>query len=334
MKLAVSIEKWPYVSPFRITDYVFTGAEVVVVTLDDGGLLARGEGDGIYYRSETPDSIVRDIESVRGAIEAGASRRDLQTLLPPGSARNALDCAMWELNAKRTGKPVWELAGLPSPRPLLTTYTIGAGTPEEMAATAKTYVGARAVKVKLTPENTAACIRAVRAARPDVWLGVDANRGFTRASLEALMPVLKECDVSLIEQPFALGHDRDLDGFARSIPIAADESVQSSADLKALVGLYDAINIKLDKCGGLTEGLHMAHEAKKLGFKVMVGCMSGTSLAMAPAFLLGQLCDIVDLDAPMFLSRDREHAARYVHGEVFCPEVLWGSPSIDQEKMR
>jgi len=138
------------------------------------------------------------------------------------------------------------------------------------------------------------------------------------------MPVLKECDVSLIEQPFALGHDDDLDGFQRSIPVAADESVQSAVDLKALVGIYDTINIKLDKCGGLTEGLHMAREAKNLGFKVMVGCMSGTSLAMAPAFVLGQLCDIVDLDAPTFLSRDRENAARYVHGEVFCPEALWG----------
>jgi L-Ala-D/L-Glu epimerase len=325
MELAVRVEKWPYVTPFRITGYVFSGAEVVVVTLDDGGLVARGEGDGVYYRDETPDSIVHDIESVRGTIEAGAGRGELQHLLPPGGARNALDCAMWELDAKRAGKPVWELAGLPSsPRPLLTTFTIGAGTPEEMAAAAKSYVGARAVKVKLTPENTADCIRAVRAARPDVWLGVDANRGFTRPSLEALMPVLKECDVSLIEQPFALGHDGDLEGFQRSIPIAADESVQSSADLKAMVGLYDAINIKLDKCGGLTEGLHMARDARKLGFKVMVGCMSGTSLAMAPAFVLGQLCDIVDLDAPMFLARDREHAVRYAHGEVFCSDALWG----------
>ena len=296
--------------------------------------MARGEGDGVYYRGETPDSMVRDIEAVRDAIEAGASRQDLQSLLPPGGARNALDCAMWELDAKRAGKPVWQLAGLPSLKPLLTTFTVGAGTPEEMAATAKSYVGARAVKVKLTPESTADCIRAVRAARPDVWLGVDANRGFTRPSLEALMPVLKECDVSLIEQPFALGQDGDLDGFQRSIPIAADESVQSAADLKALVGLYDTINIKLDKCGGLTEGLLMAHQARQLGLKVMVGCMAGTSLAMAPAFVLGQLCDIVDLDAPTFLSRDREHAARYVHGEVFCPEALWGSPGIDQEKMR
>jgi L-alanine-DL-glutamate epimerase-like enolase superfamily enzyme len=324
MQLAVRVEKWPYVTPFRITDYVFTGAEVVVVTLDDGGLTARGEGDGVYYRGETPDSIMRDIESVRGAIEGGAGREDLQTLLPPGGARNAIDCAMWEMDAKRAGKPVWALAGLPSLKPLLTTYTVGVGTPEEMAAAAKSYVGARAVKVKLTPEHTADCIRAVRAARPDVWLGVDANRGFTRPTLEALMPVLKDCDVSLIEQPFALGRDADLSGLKSSIPIAADESVQSAVDLKAMVGLYDAINIKLDKCGGLTEGLRMAHEAKKLGFKVMVGCMAGTSLAMAPAFVLGQLCDIVDLDAPMFLACDREHAVRYAHGEVFCPEALWG----------
>src|SRR5271155_642285 len=232
MKLAVRVEKWPYVTPFRITDYVFTGAEVVVVTLDDGDLTGRGEGDGVYYRGETTDSIARDIESVRGAIEDGATREDLQNLLPPGSARNALDCAMWELDAKRAGKPVWQLAGLPPLKPLLTTFTVGAGTPDEMAAAAKSYVGARAIKVKLTPENTADCVRAVRAARPDVWLGVDANRGLTRPSLEALMPVLKECDVSLIEQPFALGRDADLSGLKSSIPIAADESVQSSADLK------------------------------------------------------------------------------------------------------
>jgi L-Ala-D/L-Glu epimerase / N-acetyl-D-glutamate racemase len=334
MKLAVRVEKWPYVTPFRITDYVFTGAEVVVVTLDDGDLSGRGEGDGVYYRGETPEKIVEQIEAVRGAIEDGVDRKTLYDLLPVGGARNAIDCALWDLDAKRAGKPAWQLAGLPPPRPLLTTFTIGAGSTQEMTDTAKSYVGARAIKVKLTPDDPGAAVRAVRAARPDVWLGVDANRGFTRPSLEALMPVLKECDVSLIEQPFALGHDGDLKGFQRAIPIAADESVQSSADLKAMVGLYDAINIKLDKCGGLTEGLHMAREAKKLGFKVMVGCMAGTSLAMAPAFVLGQLCDIVDLDAPTFLARDREHAARYVHGEVFCPEALWGSPNIDQEKMR
>jgi len=324
MQLTVRVEKWPYVVPFRITDYVFTGAEVVVVALDDGDLSGRGEGDGVYYHDETPESIAREIESVRDRIEAGIDRETLQTLLPPGGARNALDCALWDLEAKRTGKPVWQLAGLPSPRPLLTTYTVSAGTPDEMAASATSFAGARAIKVKLTPENPADCIRAVRKARPDVWLGVDANRGLTRASLEALMPALRECDVSLIEQPFALGHDGDLDGFAHQIPIAADESVQSAVDFPALVGRYDAINIKLDKCGGLTEGLHMAHEARKLGFKVMVGCMSGTSLAMAPAFVLGQLCDIVDLDAPMFLARDRAHAVRYAQGELFCSEALWG----------
>src|SRR5271170_1310619 len=323
MKLAVRVEKWPYVTPFHITDYVFTGAEVVVVTLDDGDLIGRGEGDGVYYRGETPESMVHDIESVRGAIEDGANREALQSLLPAGGARNALDCALWDLDAKRAGKPAWQLAGLPAPRPILTTFTVGAGTPEEMAQAAKAYVGARAIKVKLTPDNTAECIRAVRAARPDVWLGVDANRGFTRASLESLLPVLREADVSLIEQPFALGHDSDLEGFQCGIPVAADESLQTSADLKAMVGRYDAINIKLDKCGGLTEGLEMAREARKLGFKVMVGCMSGTSLAMAPAFLVGQLCDFVDLDAPNFLARDRAHAALYANGEVFCSETLW-----------
>lgn len=324
MQLTVRVEKWPYVAPFRITDYVFTGAEVVVVTLVDDGFSGRGEGDGVYYHGETAESIAAEIESVRGAIEAGIDRVSLQALLPPGGARNALDCALWDLEAKREGKPVWQLAGVAAPKPLRTTYTISAGLPDEMAATARTYADARAIKMKLTPENTADCIHAVRAARPDVWLGVDANQGLTRSSLEELVPVLKDCNVGLIEQPFALGHDGDLDGFRRTIPIAADESVQSSADLKAMTGRYDAINIKLDKCGGLTEGLLMAHEARKLGLKVMVGCMSGTSLAMAPAFVLGQLCDFVDLDAPMFLARDRAHAARYAHGELFCPEALWG----------
>jgi L-Ala-D/L-Glu epimerase len=324
MQLTVRVEKWPYVSPFRITDYVFTGAEVVVVTLDDGGLTGRGEGDGVYYHGETAESIAAQIEAVRGAIERGVDRASLQRLLPAGGARNALDCALWDLEAKREGKPVWQLAGVAPPKPLRTTYTISAGAPAEMAAAAKGYTDARAIKMKLTPENTADCVRAVRAARPDVWLGVDANQGLTRSSLEALTPVLKECNVGLVEQPLALGHDGDLDGFHSTIPIAADESVQSSADLKAMVGRYDAINIKLDKCGGLTEGLVMAREARKLGLKVMVGCMSGTSLAMAPAFVLGQLCDFVDLDAPMFLARDRANAARYAHGELFCSETLWG----------
>jgi len=324
MKLTTRVEKWPYVSPFRITDHVFTSAEVVVVTLEDESGIGRGEADGVYYHDETPESIVGEIESVRGAVEEGIDRESLRHLLPPGGARNGLDCALWDLEAKRSGKPAWQIAGIPKPRPLLTTFTVSAGTPDEMAKAAKDYTRVRAIKVKLTRDDPADCVRAVRAARPDVWLGVDANQAFDRPSLERLIPVLKEADVSLIEQPFAIGCDADLDGLSCPIPIAADESLQSLADVEAMADHYGAINIKLDKCGGLTEGLAMAGKARRAGLKVMVGCMAGTSLAMAPAFLLGQLCDLVDLDAPNFLARDREHAARYANGELYCSDSLWG----------
>jgi len=327
LKLTVRVDAWSYIAPFRITGYVFSEAEVVVVTLDDGDLRARGEACGVYYHGETPDSIVRDIEAVRGQVEDGIDRESLRLLLPPGGARNALDCALWDLEAKRAGKPVWELAGLMRPKPLLTTFTVSAGPAAEMARAAKAYTTARAVKIKLTPDDPAGCVAAVRAARPDVWLGVDANQGFTRSALEKLIPVFRQCDVGLIEQPFPVGHDDELDGLQCPIPIAADESVQKFSDLAALAQHYDVINIKLDKCGGLTEGLAMAREAQRLGLKVMVGCMSGTSLAMAPAFLLGQICDFVDLDAPTFLASDREHPALYENGELFCPEQLWGGPA-------
>jgi L-Ala-D/L-Glu epimerase len=322
--LKIQTESWPFKEPFRITNHVFTETDVLVVTLRDGEAVGRGEASGVYYRHETPFSMTLQVEQVRVTIENGIDRETLRGLLPAGGARNVLDCALWDLAAKREGKPAWALAGISTPRPIVTTFTVGAGSPDEMAKTAKTYEGARAIKLKLTPDDPAACVRAVRAARPDVWLGVDANQGFTRASLETLIPALREADVGLIEQPLPVGHDADLDGLKCAIPIAADESAQSTADLQSMVGRYDVINIKLDKCGGLTEGLAMAREARRLGFKVMVGCMAGTSLAMAPAFLLGQLCEFVDLDAPNFLAEDRENAALYVHGEMFCSESVWG----------
>jgi L-alanine-DL-glutamate epimerase-like enolase superfamily enzyme len=248
----------------------------------------------------------------------------LRALLPPGGARNALDCALWDMEAKRAGQPVWALAGLSTPRPLQTTFTLGAGSPDEMAKAATAFPAARAIKMKLTGENPADCVRAVRAARPDVWLGVDANQGFTRSALENLLPVFRAADIGLIEQPLPIGADAQLEDLKSPIPIAADESAQQLRDVEGLVGRYDVINIKLDKCGGLTEGLAMARKAKELGLKVMVGCMNGTSLAMAPAFLLGQLCDFVDLDSPIFLKQDREYPALYSRGEIFCPENVWG----------
>jgi L-alanine-DL-glutamate epimerase-like enolase superfamily enzyme len=326
MQLELKTEVWPYATPFRITNYVFTDAEVLVAQLTDGDLVGRGEASGVYYRNETPASMMAQIEAVRAAIEAGLDRHALLDLLPAGGARNAVDAALWDLQAKRVGGTVWRLAGAPRPKPLTTTFTVGAGSPDEMAQAATAYGSAKAIKLKLTAADPAACVRAVRAARPDAWLGVDANQGFSRAALEKALPAMVEAGVAMIEQPVPVGHDAELDGLNSPIPIAADESVRSLEQLPALVGRYDIVNIKLDKCGGLTEGLAMAREARKLGLKVMVGCMSGTSLAIAPAFVLGQICDFIDLDGPTFLAADREVAALYANGDVWCPEDLWGGP--------
>jgi L-alanine-DL-glutamate epimerase-like enolase superfamily enzyme len=262
---------------------------------------------------------------VRDRIEAGVDRETLRRLLPPGGARNALDSALWDLEAKRAGIPVWKLAHVRQPGPMRTTFTVSADSPDNMAAVARAYPHARAIKLKLTGDDAAACVNAVRAARPDVWIGVDANQGLTRNSLEALIPSLVEARVALIEQPLPRGEDGELSGLQSPIPLAADESVQSLPDIEPLAAHYDLINIKLDKCGGLTEGLLMAHEARRHGMRVMVGCMNGTSLAMAPAFVLAQLCDFVDLDAPTFLARERQPAADYADGNIWCPEVLWGA---------
>jgi L-alanine-DL-glutamate epimerase-like enolase superfamily enzyme len=327
MNLQTRTESWPYATPFRITNYVFTAAELVVVTLGDGGVAGWGEAGGVYYHGETPASLAAQIEGLRARIEAGIDREALRDLLPPGGARNALDAALWDLESKRLGQPVWRLAGTPAPRPLVTTFTISAGSAAAMAQAARAYAGARAIKLKLTGDDPVGCVRAVREAKPDVWLGVDANQGLSRGALERILPAMAAAGVAMIEQPVPVGDDASLDGLVSPIPLAADESVQSLGDLAGLVGRYDVVNIKLDKCGGLTEGLAMASEARRLGLKVMVGCMSGTSLAMAPAFVLGQLCDFVDLDGPTFLSADRRPPATYEAGAIWCPPTLWGDPA-------
>ena len=328
LKLETKIEKWPFVTPFRITGYVWEAIEVLYVQLTRDGHVARGEGAGVYYRDDKPAAMLAQIESSRAAIEAGITREAAQKLLPPGGARNALDCALWDLEAKVSGKPAWQIAGLEKPHGLLTTMTCGADEPAKMAAKARDeYRQAKAIKLKLTGEpSDGDRVRAVREVRPDVWLGVDANQGFTRESLEKLMPTLVDTGVKLIEQPFRIGQDALLDGFKSPIPVAADESVQTLADVRALVGRYNVMNIKLDKCGGLTEGLAMARLARELGLECMVGNMVGTSLSMAPAYLVGQLCSVVDLDGPIFIKGDRELRVRYENGLVTVPEGLWGSP--------
>jgi len=328
LSLQVTVEKWPLVTPFAITGRVWKDVDAVVVRLGRDGQVGEGEAEGVYYKKETADVLVRQIEAVRTRVEAGISREGLQSLLPPGGARNALDSAMWDLEAKLTGRPAWQIAGLETPHRLLTTLTCGADTPEKMAATARGYRGARAIKLKLTGESSDADrVRAVREACKDVWLGVDANQGFTLATLEQLLPTLIETKVALIEQPLPIGDEAKLAGFQSPIPLAADESAQSLADLAGLVGKFQVVNIKLDKCGGLTEALAMARAARDLGLDTMVGNMLGTSLAMAPAYLVGQLCKVVDLDGPVLLRSDRAASVDYTDGYVTCPAKLWGYPA-------
>jgi L-alanine-DL-glutamate epimerase-like enolase superfamily enzyme len=297
--------------------------------VSERGAEGSGEAAGVYYLKDDVDHMCSEIERVRRDIEAGTDRESLRRLLPPGGARNALDCALWDLEAKRLGQPVWRIAGLERPRALLTTFTVPANDPGTMAAKAVEYAQAKSLKLKLTGELPldAERVRAVRRARPDVWLGVDANQGFDASSLSALMADLVACQVKLVEQPFARGRESELDGLRCPIPVAADESVQGIADIEPLVGRFDIINIKLDKCGGLTEGLAMVAEARRLGLGVMVGNMVGTSLAMAPAWILGQLCDINDLDGTLFISRDRVPAMVFESGKVSYPDQGWGAPA-------
>jgi L-alanine-DL-glutamate epimerase-like enolase superfamily enzyme len=330
LTFGVTAERLEYRNPFRISGYVFDKLDCVVVTLSDGVHSGRGEGDGVYYLDDRQPQMLADLERARSAIEAGPSRADLRKILPPGGARNAVDAALWELDAKRTGKPVWALAGMEQPRPVITTFTLGADDPAVMARKATAFGPVKAIKVKLTGDLDLdiARVAAIRAARPDVWLGVDANQGFVVGELDALVEAMIAAKVSLIEQPLARGREADLDGYTSPIPLAADESALTLDDVPALVGRFDVVNIKLDKCGGLTEGLMIARAARAAGLGVMVGNMGGSTLSMAPSFLLGQVCDICDLDGPIFLANDRDPAIRYEDGTAWCDERIWGRESL------
>lgn len=329
MKIYNAIEHWPFLEPFHITGYTFNGVDVLVTTVEEGGFRGRGEAAGVYYRGETPETMKADIDQF--ADGRTWSREGLRLSIPSGGARNALDCALWDLEAKQARQPVWRLAGLKAVRPLWTTLTIGANDPGHMASRAISLQQARAIKLKLLGDDgDAERVRAVRTARPDVWIGVDANQGFTPASFHALLPTLVEANVQLVEQPFPTERDGDLEGIDSPIPLAVDESVQDHRDIERFVGLASVINIKLDKCGGLTEALAMVSIARKLGFKVMVGTMSATSLSTAASFVLGQFCDLVDLDGPTLLARDRVPPVTYADGYLHCPDTVWGSPESGQ----
>jgi L-alanine-DL-glutamate epimerase-like enolase superfamily enzyme len=317
----------PFREPFRISGYLFESMPAVIATLSDGAVTGRGEAAGVYYLADDPDHMEAEIERCRPALEAGADRQALRQWLPPGGARNALDCALWELESLRSAIPVWKLAGLAPPRSLVTTFTLPADDPAEIIRRLAALPAPKAIKLKLDGDLPADTERvgAVRKARPDAWIGVDANQGYGGADLDGLVSMLADAQVSLLEQPVRRGEESLLDGWNSPIPIAADESILDLAELEAQHHRFQVLNIKLDKCGGLTEGLMMADRARQFGLKVMVGNMGGATLSAAPAFILGQVCDFVDLDGPWFVAGDPLAASLYSDGEIMVPAALWGA---------
>jgi L-alanine-DL-glutamate epimerase-like enolase superfamily enzyme len=323
--LTVRIERWPILGAFAISRGVKTEAVVVLAELTDGQATGRGECVPYARYGETVEGVAAAIAAMRDPIANGLNRAGLQRALPAGAARNALDCAFWDLEAKRSGKPVHELAGLPPPRPLVTAFTISLGSPESMAAAADKASGRPLLKVKLGGDSDLACIAAVRRAAPRAELIVDANEAWTGDNLPENLAACANARVTLVEQPLPAGGDEALAAIPRPIPVCADESVHDRASLGALMGKYDAVNLKLDKAGGLTEALALSDEARRRGLAVMAGCMVSTSLAMAPAMLLAQEARIVDLDGPLLLAKDRPEGLRYNGSLVHPPErKLWG----------
>lgn len=325
LSLDATVEHFPIAGTFTISRSSKTTASVVTCRIGDG--VHTGSGECVPYGryGETIDTVLAEIAAIRHHIEAGFSRADLQRAMKPGAARNAVDCALWDLEAKQKNKSAHVLAGISSPEALTTAYTLSLAEPDAMREQAAKYAHRALLKVKVGTSDDAARIRAVRAGAPESRIILDANEGWTPETLAYHFAICAEERIDLIEQPLPAGRDEALATIARPVPICADESVHATGDLAALVGRYDAVNIKLDKTGGLTEALRMRDEAVSLGLKVMVGCMVGSSLAMAPAILVAQGADFVDLDGPLLLAQDREPGLRYEASLVFPPEPrLWG----------
>lgn len=324
-RLSVSRRAWPLAQPFVISRGSRTTAEVVVAELHDGDSHGRGECVPYPRYGESTESVVAALEAMKGAVFSGLNRDSLQQAMPPGAARNALDAAFWDIEAKRAYCSAADLAGIGTLKPLVTAYTLSLDTPERMGTAAAAHRDRPLLKLKLTGDGDLERVRAVRNNAPASRLIVDANEGWTPQHFAELAPRLAEFGVELIEQPLPAGDDEALAELPHPIPVCADESCHVSADLDGLMGKYDAVNIKLDKTGGLTEALELAKAARERGFAIMVGCMIGTSLAMAPAMLLAQQASVVDLDGPLLLAADRNQGLRYEGSLVYPPEpALWG----------
>ena len=325
MTLTLTVERWPIAGSFSISRGAKTEAAVVVAELADGTVRGRGECVPYGRYGESIEEVVAALKSMRTPIARGLDRAGLQRTLPPGATRNALDCAFWDLEAKRQGRPVHELAGMPAPRAVTTAYTISLDDPAAMAKTAAEEASRALLKIKLGGPGDTERIAAVREAAPKATLIVDANEGWSEANLAVNLAACAGARVALVEQPLPERQDQALSTMTRPIPICADESARDLASLAALAGKYDAVNIKLDKAGGLTEALAMAATAERMGLAVMAGCMVATSLAMAPALLLAQRARFVDLDGPLLLAKDRADGLRYSESLVYPPSpALWG----------
>jgi len=323
--LTVTHESWPLAKPFAISRGSKTATELVIVEIRGDGVSGRGECVPYARYGETVEGVVAALRALAPAVQGGMDRAALQQALPAGAARNALDCALWDFEAKKAGIPVWRLAGLPEPGPVATAFTLGLDTPDAMGIAARAESHRPLIKMKLAGEGDLARVAAVREAAPDARLIVDANEGWTVDMVAPFGVALAELGVEMIEQPLPAGADAPLADLPHPVPVYADESCHDRTSLESVVGKYDGVNIKLDKTGGLTEALALKREAEAAGLSVMIGCMVATSLAMAPAILLAHDAAIVDLDGPLLLARDRDSGLEYEASKLFPPCVaLWG----------
>ena len=326
MKFDVDIREYSLVSSFRITGHVFDSSRVIEVTLtDDNGIVGRGEANGAYYLNESAESMAAELAALAEQVSQVQSREELGNLMKPCGARNAVDNALWDLEAKQSGGTVWQIAGIEA-RPLTTVFTIGiADSASEMANTAAAAEDFPVLKIKVDGNEPVRRMRAIRSARPDAEIVVDANQGWTFQQLVEIAPEFADLNVAMIEQPLPRGADEILEGYKSPVVLCADESCLHLGEMDDASRRYQMINIKLDKSGGLTEGLAMAALAKERGLQLMIGNMIGSSLAMAPGTVIGQLCRFVDLDGPLILSRDREPSLSYENSTVHptTPDI-WG----------